>query len=324
MTVERRRIHRQRRGGEQLGLAGSAIGRRGCPIARNTVDRTALRANDMFRIAHAYQVASTGGRSSCGGGIGSQRKLLDFLIFLCSYSFVSVNDGILDPASPHGCVRCADRTDSAARDIQMLAELAEITLSLAKAVGQQALDAVADGQPKTAGTLSLVITRLGRSLRQTIAYKRRVALQVEEAARKIMAEASARRAEKAGDTAFALKVQRIERKDMVRLAVEKVIDVELARQEEDDEEPNEDLFSDLYEKLDIYENFVDYANDPIGGIAVKVCRDLGLKPDPALWENEPWAIAEIETQAKDSPFVNGEFRWAQDAQDASARERGPP
>lgn len=231
----------------------------------------------------------------------------------------------LHSASPHDCAKCADRNGSDDRDIQMLAELAEITFALAKAMGQQALDAIANSESRTAGTLSMVVTRLGRSLRQTLAYKRKIEQQVEDAARKLVAEASVRRADKAGDDAFALNVRRIERKDMVRIAVEKVIDVELTRQEEDDEEPNEDLFSDLYEKLDTYENFVDYANDPIGGIAIKICRDMGLSPDPALWENQPWAIAEIENQVKDSPFVNGDFRWVPNgASDTAARERAPP
>jgi hypothetical protein len=208
---------------------------------------------------------------------------------------------------------CANTQNSAQRDIAMLAEFAEITLELARAMSQQALGATTKGETRTAGTLSMVVTRLGRSLRQTIAYKRKIETQLEEAARKIVAEAAAGRADRAGDTAFALKVRRIERKGMVRIAVEKIIDVELVRQEEEDEEPNENLFSDLYEKLDIYENFVDYAEDPIGGIAVKVCRDLGLSPDPALWQNEAWAQEEIENQVPDSPFVNGEFRWVPDA-----------
>ena len=209
--------------------------------------------------------------------------------------------------------------------MRMLAELAEITLSLVRAVGRKALDAVESGETETAGTLSLLVARLGRSLRQTIAYKRKIELQVEEAARKIVADAAALRADRAGDDASALKMRRIERKNMVRCAVEKVIDVEITRQEAEDEEPNEDLFSDLYEKLDIYENFVDYANDPIGGIAVKLCRDLGLSPDPALWENQPWAIAEIEQRVKDSPFVNGEFRWVpNEPADAGTRKRAPP
>jgi hypothetical protein len=217
-------------------------------------------------------------------------------------------DEPLNSASPQDCGKCVNAQGSAARDIEMLAEFAEIALSLAKIMSQQAIIAAADGETRTAGTLSMIVTRLGRSLRQTIAQKRKIETQVEEIARKIAAEVSAHRADRAGDTASALKVHRIERKDMVRLAVEKVIDVELTRQEEDDEEPNEDLFSDLYEKLDTYENFVDYANDPIGGIAVKICRGLGLNPDPALWKNEPWAIEEIENEVADSPFVNGEFQ----------------
>ena len=243
---------------------------------------------------------------------------------------MDVNEATLDSVSPNGCAHCANpahsgAADSVAHDIRMLAEFAEITLSLAKAMGQQALDAVASNDTRTAGTCSMIVTRLGRALRQTLAYKRRIETQLEEKARKIVAEASARRADKLSDDAFARNVRRIERKDMVRIAVEKVIEVELARQEEADEEPNEDLFSELYEKLDVYENFVDYARDPIGGIAVKLCRDMGLSPDPALWENQPWAIAEIENQVKDSPFVNGEFRWVPNgASDAGARERAPP
>jgi hypothetical protein len=237
---------------------------------------------------------------------------------------MDVNETTLDSASPDGCAQCAN-PDSAAHDIRMLAEFAEVALSLAKAMGQHALDAAASGDTRAAGTCSVVVTRLGRALRQTLAYKRRIETQLEEKARAIVAEASARRADKAGGDAFARNAHRNERKNIVRHAVEKVIEVELTRQEEADEEPNEDLFSDLYEKLDIYENFVDYARDPIGGIAFKVCRDMGLSPDPALWENQPWAIAEIENQVPDSPFINGDFRWIpNNPPDTAARERAPP
>lgn len=36
----------------------------------------------------------------------------------------------------------------------------------------------------------------------------------------------------------------------------------------------------------------------------RICKDLGLQVDPALWEDEPWAQDEIRLKPAGSPFVD--------------------
>ena len=70
----------------------------------------------------------------------------------------------------------------------MLHELADITMDLSRALGRLALEKAAEGDAKAAGDLGVVVTRVGRALRQTIAYRRKIEDQVREGADKRAAE----------------------------------------------------------------------------------------------------------------------------------------
>jgi len=70
----------------------------------------------------------------------------------------------------------------------MLHELADITMDLSRALGRLALEKAAEGDAKAAGDLAVVVTRVGRALRQTIAYRRKIEDQVREGADKRAAE----------------------------------------------------------------------------------------------------------------------------------------
>jgi len=43
---------------------------------------------------------------------------------------------------------------------------------------------------------------------------------------------------------------------------------------------------------------------PVGAIVEHICKVIGLKFDPLLWEYEPWAIKEIETKPAGSPYAD--------------------
>src|SRR5471032_638317 len=72
------------------------------------------------------------------------------------------------------------QADINARDIAMLQELAEITMDLSSALGRLALEKAEEGDAKAAGDLGVVVTRVGRALRQTIAYRRKIEDQLRE------------------------------------------------------------------------------------------------------------------------------------------------
>src|ERR1700744_3874383 len=67
-----------------------------------------------------------------------------------------------------------------ARDIAMLGELAEITMGVARALGQLALDRAAEGDAEAAARLGAVITKVGRAVRQSVAYRRKIEDQVRD------------------------------------------------------------------------------------------------------------------------------------------------
>jgi hypothetical protein len=62
---------------------------------------------------------------------------------------------------------------------------------------------------------------------------------------------------------------------------------------------------------------------PIGEIVEGICKVLGLKFDPALWEDEPWGIEQARTKPAGSPFAD----WldsANDDDEADADDEADP
>jgi hypothetical protein len=187
------------------------------------------------------------------------------------------------------------QAESDARDIAMLRELADITMDLSRALGRLALDKAAEGDAKAAGDLGAVVTRVGRALRQTIAYRRKIEDQVREGESK-------RSAEQAGRGAAAKRDWSLARKRMIEHAVERVI----ARQEtddEDDDDENDDLGGDLYERLDEYERFTDFTDRPVSAFVATLCDAMGLEFDWSQFAHDAWAVDEAETQPDGSPFA---------------------
>jgi hypothetical protein len=181
--------------------------------------------------------------------------------------------------------------ESDACDIAMLRELADITMDLSRALGQLALEKAAEGDAKAAGDLGVVVTRVGRALRQTIAYRRKIEDQVREGEDK-------RSAEQAGRTAAARRNGSFACKTMIRRAVERVIERQEAEDDEDDGRGD-----DLYERLDEYERFTDFTDRPVSAFVATLCDAMGLEFDWSQFAHDPWAIDEAETQPEGSPFA---------------------
>jgi hypothetical protein len=198
--------------------------------------------------------------------------------------------------------------ENEARDIAMLHELAEITMDLSRALGRLALEKAAEGDAKAAGDLGVVVTRVGRALRQTIAYRRKIEDRVRGGVNKRAAEQAGIRAQQVQRAAQAKRSRSVERKHMIRRAVEQVMAAD----------EDEDRFDELYERLDEYESFTDFADRPVSAFIANVCDAMGLEFDWDQFAYDPWAMQEAETQPEGSPFSE----WWASTQDDDADD--PP
>src|ERR1700761_1323954 len=114
----------------------------------------------------------------------------------------------LEPATP-------TQAETDACDIAMLQELADITMDLSRALGRLALEKAADSDAEAAGNLGVVVTRIGRAMRQTIAYRRKI----EDGSRKAQTEQDQAEAQRAADRAYYRRIRSAGRKVMIQRAV---------------------------------------------------------------------------------------------------------
>ncbi len=173
----------------------------------------------------------------------------------------------------------------ATRQMRMLQELAEIGMQLARAVGRQVAErtqedpggADTDLAADLAADLALVFSRISRAVRQTIALEARLdreLLQAQKAENAAMAEQA-----RAAERALARR-----RKHAVREAVQEALDAEACGPE------LEALLADLDERLEDADDDPDFAELAIGQLVARICRQLGVVPDPSLWEDEGGAV----------------------------------
>jgi len=207
-----------------------------------------------------------------------------------------------------------------ARDIAMLGELAEITMGVARAIGQLALDRAAEGDAEAAARLGSVITKVGRAVRQSVAYRRKIEGKVREQDGKRAAADATAKAEAGQSAASAKHGASAARRTMVEKAVLRLI-----------EEQDEDLEDELIERLDEYESFTDFTDRPVSAFVSDICKALKLKFDWSRFAYDPWAVDETKADPPASPFAKwwhsvhgdrGDILLA--PPDISARGHGPP
>jgi hypothetical protein len=219
--------------------------------------------------------------------------------------------------------------------IWKLSRLSDLAMKVAEEIGARILgEAPAAVEPVFGTTdLGLAFTRAARAVRQTVAMETKY----DEARRaretRTLAEEATRLAEVATERerreAYAQRRAEMHKKNIVEQAVTRVIETE------DDPSDIEYLLVDLVERLAQLDDDPDLLDLPIGTLAVRFCRQMGLEPDPSLWEEEPWAVREIETKAAGSPFAEWPPEPAEDAEPedlatgpilapAGGGGRGPP
>jgi len=185
------------------------------------------------------------------------------------------------------------------RQRQILGELAEIGLDVARAVGRQAqahgaaADAPVDPAPGPApapvDALALAYARVSRAVRLTLMLQSQL---IEDEAAQARAEAKAT-ANAAPPTAEDIKKARIERIVERLVTAEHRHDVDLA----------DELTAEAAERLDDEDVYGDLMRRPISEIVARLCRDLDLSPDWTRLAQELWAKAEIASGDVGAPLA---------------------
>ncbi len=192
----------------------------------------------------------------------------------------------------------------------MLGELTEITMGVARAVGKLALDKAAEGDAEAAGRLGAVIAKVGRAVRQSIAYRRRIEDEVRKADGERAADAAKARAEAGRQAAIAKRGASVARRQMIDNAVSRLI-----------AEQNEDLFDAFYERLKEYESLTDFTDRPVSAFVSDICNALGLEFDWRRFAYDPWAVEEAAADPPASPFAEW---WHSADGDEEDDSDGPP
>ena len=189
------------------------------------------------------------------------------------------------------------------RHVRMLQELAEIAMTMARAVGRQVAaepEAAAEPAAESAGTANpgLVLTRIARCVRQTVALEAKLTADYRAWVRKSAAERAAALAEQAERAAAAEARKRERKKAQVERAAKTVIE---GATRPDDYHPR---LRDVKEWLWDSDDDADFADRPIGEIIARICDDLHIPFDVKKWENESWAREERRTKPPGSPFAS--------------------
>jgi hypothetical protein len=145
------------------------------------------------------------------------------------------------------------------RHLRLLAELAELGMTLARTVVAQAEEAPSVGDP------GLMLSRIARAVRQTLALEAKLA-----------EDHQVRRQRETRELGF-------RRQAKVRRIVEQAIEADA------DDSEIDNLLCDLNERLDDRDD-TDFTDRPLIEVVAAICRDLGVTFDPSLWQDEDWAI----------------------------------
>ena len=198
----------------------------------------------------------------------------------------------------------SDRAEMAERHGRILAELAELGLSLARDVHARA---EAAETPEQTATLATAFHRLTRGVRQTLALEARLERDRVRADREDHAEAV--RAEK----------QRASRRyDQVKAAVERLIWTEA------EGEDAEQLLADLEDHLDAETLSDDFGQDPLDRHIAKLAKNLGLPDPPPQGEVSPKATEGVEAHQRPAPQPPHPLRGSSPSGGASHVPDPPP
>ena len=197
---------------------------------------------------------------------------------------------------PGSCAHCESEPGQFAQwRIRMMELAAESALTMLQKITEDTAAERTDPQADA----GLAYSRISKALRQALMLHAKFEEDSYKTQREQAAEAAAQQAREAQRAAAIQAGAKAKQKRTVEQAVKIAMDAELAEDEERFDFG--ELYGELLERLDDYDDYSDFGRKPVSEIVEGICKVLGLTFDPALWEDEPWAIAEA--KAKGSPFA---------------------
>ena len=221
-----------------------------------------------------------------------------------------------------------DAAERETRQLEGLAELAGMAMSLARTVhrqveARQGVDEVGPEAVQALGSLGTTYARVARTVRQTWALESRIA----EARRKRLLGIEAGRAEaaKAAPTAADAEARAASGRNFTAMAVHSILD-ELIEAEHDDDAAVDRLHNEAYEHLMDAKDDEAFSDRPIGEIVASIAKAIGLNPDWDAWRYEDWAEEDAEAKAWGSPYGRGFKPWGpgEGSTGEARHETGPP
>ncbi|HEX4508385.1 MAG TPA: hypothetical protein VH722_21840 [Alphaproteobacteria bacterium] len=226
------------------------------------------------------------------------RTLLTFCSFYVLDRAMSPPDATLSSAS---AADLQDRQASHGWRMRMLEVAAERGLNLLDEVRDMARERTAEGD------LGLTYSRITKSIRQCVMLHAKFEEEAGKSDAQREAEAAAARAAEAQRAASAEAGCKAHRKRQAKKAVKLAMDLSWQAADERGEQLDyAEMLLDLNERIDDYDDYSDFGSLPVGAVVENICRVMGLEFDPALWEDEPWAVAEMAEKPEGSPYADWE------------------
>jgi hypothetical protein len=201
-----------------------------------------------------------------------------------------------------GCAHCSDvAAEMVERHRRMLMKMGEVGMDLIAAMQRRAKD---DDHPETMDQLNLGFARVTRAVRLTMAYEARLLEDSEARRERIAAEAAKRQRHRAEEALW----RRVDRRyDQVQHLAEAAIERKV---EEGEIERSEavSLYADLRERLEDEDFEYELENSSIEELLPRICRHLGIEPDPSVWRYAVWNDGNEEPDSEPSAQITGSGR----------------
>jgi hypothetical protein len=187
----------------------------------------------------------------------------------------------------------------ALRQLEMLGELAELGLDVARAVERQAsgrAEPPVVAGPIFRGDIALAYARVSRAVRLTLMLQAKL---IEDLKAQDAGADQARTDARPAPDGVAAERQR---KARIERIVERLAEAEYP----DDDDAVADLMTEAGERLDDEDLYGDLMHRPLSELVARLCKDLGLEPRWAELAEELWAVREVESGQVGWPLARRE------------------
>ena len=165
------------------------------------------------------------------------------------------------------------------RDREILEELAELGLAVAVTLKER----IAAAGDADCADLSLAFTRVARSIRQTLAFKAKLA--------EMKAKGAEKRHAKEREQAIETSRLKFKKRQVARDVGEMV----------ESQGGSENLLTDLNERLDDPDIEDELLTVRVGDVIIGLCDDLGILIDRTIWQDKGWYLNEDRPRPEPPP-----------------------